>query len=119
MILAEIGLDMGRFPTAGHLVAWTGLCPGQNESGGKRKPARLRKGAPWLKARRGAPKAICAVAASLLTTIYHILKDGTAYCDLGANHFDKRPAQVKVNRLIAQLARLGYEANLRPVAQAA
>jgi hypothetical protein len=145
MILAEIGLDMGRFPTAGHLVAWTGLCPGQNESGGKRKPARLRKGAPWLKAtlvqcavaaskkkdsyfraqfqrlkaRRGAPKAICAVAASLLTTIYHILKDGTAYCDLGANHFDKRPAQVKVNRLIAQLARLGYEANPRPVAQAA
>src|SRR5215469_16694942 len=60
MILAEIGLDMGRFPTAGHLVAWTGLCPGQNESGGKRKPARLRKGAPWLKA----TLVQCAVAAS-------------------------------------------------------
>jgi transposase len=49
MILAETGLDMSRFATAGHIVAWTGLCPGQNESGGKRKPARLRKGAPWLK----------------------------------------------------------------------
>ena len=145
MILAEIGLDMGRFPTAGHIVAWSGLCPGQNESGGKRKPAKLRKGAPWLKttlvqcavsaskkkgsyfraqfqrlkSRRGAPKATCAVAASLLTTIYHMLKDGTAYCDLGADYFDKRPAQVKVNRLVAQLAKLGYEANLRPVAQAA
>jgi transposase len=145
MILAEIGLDMGRFPTAGHIVAWTGLCPGQNESGGKRKPAKLRKGAPWLKttlvqcavsasrtknsyfraqfqrlkSRIGAPKATCAVAASLLTTIYHMLKDGTAYCDLGADYFDKRPAQVKVNRLVAQLAKLGYEANLRPVAQAA
>lgn len=49
MILAEIGLDMDRFATAGHLVAWAGLCPGQNESGGKRKPSKLRKGAPWLK----------------------------------------------------------------------
>ena len=143
MILAEIGLDMGRFATAGHLVAWTGLCPGQNESGGKRKPARLRKGAPWLKttlvqcaisaskkkdsyfraqfqrlkSRRGAPKAACAVAASLLTTICHMLKDGTAYRDLGAGHFDKRSAQVKVNRLVAQLAKLGYQASLQPLAQ--
>jgi transposase len=114
MILAEIGLDMERFPTAGHLVAWAGLCPGQNESAGKHKPSKLRKGAPWLKTalvqcaisaskkkgsyfqaqfqrlkdRRGAPKAVCAVAASLLTTIYHMLKDGTAYRDLGAAHFD-------------------------------
>src|SRR6185312_14813668 len=48
-ILAEIGRDMSRFPTAGHLIAWAGLCPGQNESAGKRKSARLRKGAPWLK----------------------------------------------------------------------
>jgi transposase len=145
VILAEIGLDMGRFPTAGHLVAWAGLCPGQNESAGKQKPSKLRKGAPWLKttlvqcavsaskkkgsyfkaqfhrlkARRGAPKALCAVAASLLTTIYHMLKDGTVFCDLGAGHFDKRPAQAKVTRLLAQLARLGYEADLRPLAQAA
>src|SRR5271155_4087961 len=49
VILAEIGRDMSRFPTAGHLVAWAGLCPGQNERAGKRKSSRLRKGAPWLK----------------------------------------------------------------------
>src|SRR4249920_4083883 len=100
-ILAEITPDMTRFATAGHLVAWAGLCPGQNESAGKRKSSRLRKGAPWLKtilvqcawaatrkkdsyygaqfrrlrAKRGPKKAICAVAASMLTAIYHMLKD--------------------------------------------
>ena len=103
IVLAEIGREMSRFPTAGHLLAWAGMCPGQNESAGKRKSSRLRKGAPWLKtilvqcawaatrkkdsyygaqfkrlrAKRGPKKAICAVAASMLTAIYHILKDGT------------------------------------------
>ena len=106
-ILSEIGADMSRFATAGHLIAWSGLCPGQNESAGKRKRTRLRKGAPWLKtmlvqcawaakrannsyykaqffrlqARRGPQKAICAVAASILTAIYHMLKDGTFHQD--------------------------------------
>ncbi len=100
IILAEIGRDMSRFPTAGHLLAWAGMCPGQNESAGKRKSSRLRKGAPWLKtilvqcawaatrkkdsyygaqfkrlrATRGPKKAICAVAASMLTAIYHMLR---------------------------------------------
>src|SRR3979409_2428504 len=123
-ILSEIGRDMSRFPTAGHMVAWAGLCPGQNESAGKRKPARLRKGAPWLKtmlvqcawaakrkkdsyykaqffrlqSRRGPQKAICAVAASILTAIYHILRDGTEHQDLGANHFDRRSTQGKARR---------------------
>jgi transposase len=141
-ILAEIGLDMSRFPTAGHMVSWAGLCPGQNESAGKRKSTRLRKGAPWLKtllvqcawaaknqknsyfkaqfhrlkARRGPQKAICAVAASLLTTIYHMLKTGTAYKDLGADHFDRRPAEMKARHLTAQLAKLGYEVQLTPLA---
>src|SRR5262249_17955974 len=69
--LLEIGLDMPRFPTAGHLLAWAGLCPRSDESAGKRRSNRLRKGAPWLK------KAICAVAASILTAVYHMLKDGT------------------------------------------
>jgi transposase len=144
-ILAEIGLDMSRFPTAGHMVSWAGLCPGQNESAGKRKSTRLRKGAPWLKtllvqcawaaknqknsyfkaqfhrlkARRGPQKAICAVAASLLTTIYHMLKNGTAYKDLGADHFDRRPVELKAKHLTAQLARLGYEVQLTPLATAA
>ncbi len=102
-VLSEIGADMTRFDSDGHLIAWTGLCPSQNESAGKRKRTRLRKGAPWLKtaliqcawaaknaktsyyraqflrlkARRGPQKAICAVAASILTAIYHMLRDGT------------------------------------------
>ncbi|HEY1432890.1 MAG TPA: IS110 family transposase [Stellaceae bacterium] len=154
-IVAEIGRDMSRFPSAGHLLAWAGLCPGQNESPtgqarglkahGKRKAARLRKGAPWLKTmlvqcawaakrkkdsyyraqfyqisvRRGPQKAICAVAASLLTAIYHMLKDGTAHQDLGANHFDRRPVEARVQNLVARLAKLGYQVQLQPLREAA
>ena len=70
------------------------------------------------RARRGAPKAFCAVAASLLTTIYHMLKDGTQFRDLGKDHFDKRPTKAKVNRLLAQLAKLGYQADVRLLANA-
>jgi transposase len=154
-ILAEIGRDMSRFATAGHLLAWAGLCPGQNESPtgqarglkahGKRKPVRLRHGSPWLKTmlvqcawaakrkkdsyyraqfhrlsgRRGPQKAICAVAAALLTAIYHMLKDGTAHHDLGADHFERRPPQVRVKLLVARLAKLGYQVQLQPLPQAA
>jgi transposase len=144
-ILAEIGRDMSRFPTAGHLVSWAGLCPGQNESAGKRKSSRLRKGAPWLKtmlvqcawaakrqknsyyaaqfhrlkSRRGPQKAICAVAASILTAVYHMLNDGTSHQDLGADYFDRRSPEVKARRLVAQLSRLGFEVQLQPLAQAA
>jgi transposase len=144
-ILSEIGPDMSRFPTAGHLVAWAGLCPGQNESAGKRKSSRLRKGAPWLKtmlvqcawaakrkkdsyyraqffrlqSRRGPQKAICAVAASILTAIYNILKDGTEHHDLGVTYFDHRPAEVKANRLVARLKKLGFTVQLQPIAEAA
>src|SRR6516225_28934 len=141
-ILAEIGRDMSRFPTAAHLVAWAGLCPGQNESAGKRKSARLRRGAPWLKtmlvqcawaakrakdsyyraqfhrlrSRRGPQKAICAVAASLLTAIYHMLKSGLPHRDLGADYFDRRSPEAKAKRLVAQLAHLGFAAQLQPLA---
>jgi len=144
-ILSEIGHDMTRFATAGHLLAWAGMCPGHNESGGKRKSSRLRKGAPWLKAmliqcawaakrkkdsyyraqfyrlqsRRGPQKAICAVAASLLTAIYHILKDGVEHRDLGAAHFDSRRPEAKAKRLVAQLAKLGFTVQLQPTVQAA
>lgn len=145
IILAEIGRDMSRFPTAGHLLAWSGMCPGQNESAGKRKSSRLRKAAPWLKtilvqcawaatrkkdsyygaqfkrlrAKRGPKKAICAVAASMLTAIYHMLNDGTQHQDLGADHFDRRSNAVKASHHVAQLARLGFRVELQPVAQAA
>jgi transposase len=144
-ILAEIGTDMSRFPTAGHLLAWAGMCPAQNESAGKRKSSRLRKGAPWLKtmlvqcawaasrkkdsyykaqfnrlrSRRGPKKAICAVAASILTAIYHMLTDGTLHEDLGADHFDRRSTEVKAKRLVAQLAKLGFQVELQPLARAA
>jgi len=145
IILSEIGSDMGRFPTAGHLLAWAGLCPSQNESAGKRKSSRLRKGAPWLKTllvqcawaasrkkdsyykaqfhrlrgKHGPKKAICAVAASMLTAIYHILKDGVPHQDLGVDYFEKRKPEAKVKRLVAQIAKLGFEATLKPLAKAA
>jgi transposase len=145
MILAEAGRDMSRFPTAGHLLAWAGLCPAQNESAGKRKRSRLRKGDRWLKttmvqcavsavkkkdsyykaqfsrlcSKHGAKKAYCAVAASMLTAIYHMLKNGVEHHDLGASHFDKRSADMKAKRLVAQLAKLGYQVTLPPMAQAA
>jgi transposase len=144
-ILAEIGTDMGRFPTAGHLLSWAGLCPGQNESAGKRKSSRMRKGSPWLKTllvqcafaaarkkdsyykaqfnrlrgRHGAKKAICAVAASMLTAIYHMLKSGTEHQDLGANHFDRRSVEIKAKRLAAQIAKLGYQVEIRQMPPAA
>jgi transposase len=144
-ILSEVGCDMSRFPTAGHLIAWAGLCPGQNESAGKRKSTRLRKGAPWLKtmlvqcawaakrkkdsyyraqffrlqARRGPQKAICAVAASILTAIYHMLKNGVEHHDLGGDYFDRRSPQLKAKRLVAQLAKLGFSVQLQPNGQAA
>jgi transposase len=144
-ILAEIGIDMSRFRTSGHLIAWAGMCPGQNQSAGKRKSSRLRKGAPWLKtmlvqcawaakrqknsyykaqfhrlsARRGPQKAICAVAASILTAIYHIILRGTPYQDLGADHFDNRSTEAKANRLVAQLSKLGYAVQVQPIATAA
>src|SRR4051794_24158307 len=141
VIVAEIGLGMGRFPTAGHLVSWAGLCPGNDESAGKRRSTRLRKGAPWLKTtlvqcawaasrkkasylqaqyhrlrgRRGPRKAVCAVAASILTAAYHMLKDGTVYADLGPDHFDRRSREVQARRLVRRLADLGYTAELAPV----
>ena len=144
-ILAEIGTDMSRFPTAGHFVAWAGLCPGQNESAGKTKSSRLRKGAPWLKtalvqaawsaikqkdsyyraqfhrlkARGGKKKAICAVAASMLTAIYHMLSHGVEHEDLGAAHFDRRSTDTKAKRLVAQLTKLGFQVALEPLKKAA
>jgi transposase len=128
IILSEIGLDMSRFPTAGHLLSWAGLCPRNDESAGKRRSTRLRKGDLRLKTllvrcawaakrkkgsyfnaqffricgRRGPKKAACAVAASLLTTIYHMLKDGTQFQDLGADHFDRQPKEVRAKRLVVQ-----------------
>jgi transposase len=140
VIVSEIGIDMSRFPTAGHLISWAGLCPRNDESAGKRRSTRLRKGATWLKTtlvqcawaasrrkasylqaqfqrlrhRRGPKKAICAVAASILTAVYHMLRDGTFYQDLGAEHFRLASPESQANRLARQIAKLGFTCTLAP-----
>ena len=124
-------------------MSWAGLCPRGDESAGERRSTRLRKGAPWLKAalvqcawaasrkkdgylraqfqrlraRRGPKKAICAVAASILTAAYHMLRDGTFYRDLGPDHFNRRAKGDRTARLVRQLTALGY--TVQPPAQLA
>jgi transposase len=134
-IVSEIGVDMSRFQTSAHIISWAGFCPRNDESAGKRRSTRLRKGAPWLKtllvqcawcaartkntylqaqflrlkARRGPKKAIMAVAASMLTAIYHMLKNGVDYRDLGADHFSRHDKTKSVNRLLRKIENLGFE----------
>jgi transposase len=142
VIVAEIGFDMSRFPTAGHLISWAGLCPRQQESAGKRLSTRTRPGNPWLKttlvqvawvaartrntylraqflrlkSRRGPKKAILAVAASILTAAYHILKDEVTYHDLGADYFERRDQTKLARHLIRRLEHLGLSVEVKPAA---
>jgi len=142
VIAAEIGLEMTRFPTAGHLISWAGLCPKMDESAGRRRSTRVRKGAPWLKttlvtaawaavrkktgylrtqflrlkARRGPKKAVLAVAASMLTAVYHMLRNGSAYRDLGGDHFDQRDKRHVAKRLIKRLGEMGYTVEVKAAA---
>ena len=142
VLVSEIGVDMSRFPTAGHLVSWAGLCPRNDESAGKRRSTRLRPGAPWLKAtltqaawsaaraktgylraqflrlksRRGPKKAIMAVAASMLTAAYYMLRDDVDYRDLGTDHFDRLDKTHAAERLVRRLRNLGFEVELKAAA---
>jgi transposase len=142
VIVSEIGIDMSRFASAAHLLSWACICPRNDESAGKRRSNRMRKGGTWLKttlvqcawaaarkkgsylqaqfcrikARRGPKKAIMAVVASMLTAIYHMLKEGTTYQDLGSNHFDRRSTDQQKNRLVKRLADLGYAVEIKPLA---
>lgn len=137
--MAEIGVDMSRFPSAGHLVSWAGLCPRSDESAGKRRSTRVRKSGTWLKttlvsaawagarkkdsyllaqflrikSRRGAKKAILAVAASMLTAAYYMLRDSVEYRDLGPLHFDRRDKAKTIRRLVRRLSDLGCDVQIR------
>ena len=142
IIVAEIGTDMSRFPTAAHLAAWAGVAPGNNESGGKRRTGKTRKGSKplgvalnqaahaaartkntylaaqyhRLARRRGKKKAIMAVAHSILVIAYHLIQRKEPYRDLGADYFDKRRPEALANHLVKRLEGLGYTVSLEPQA---
>jgi transposase len=139
-IIAEIGVDMSRFPTAKHLASWAGLCPGNKESGGKRLSGKTRKGDVWLRAvllevawaiahtkdnylavqfrrlaqRRGLKRAALAIAHSVLGIIYYMLRDGTTYKDLGAEYFDQLDKAKIERHHVRRLEQLGYTVTLSP-----
>ena len=140
IIVAEIGTDLRRFPSAKHLASWAGMCPGNGESGGKRLSGKTRKGNQWLRqvlieiahvasktrdtylaaqyrriaARRGKKRALVALGHTILVIIYHILTRHQPYQDLGPAYFDQLDRQHLERRLVRRLERLGYTVSLQP-----
>jgi transposase len=144
-VLSEMGVEMSCFPTEGHAASWAGLCPGNNESAGKRKSGKTRKGDQWLRrylteaawaairkkgsylsalyhrlvVRRGKKKAIVAVAHRLLVIIYHMIKDQASYRELGADYFNKLNTAYVQRHHVKRLESLGFKVILEPVSKAA
>jgi transposase len=142
VLIAEIGVDMRRFPTAQHLASWAGLCPGQNESAGKRRSGRIRPGNRWLRMalieaaslaarsrttafgaryrriarHRGHKKAVVAVAHAMLVTAYHLLDREMDYREPGVDYFDRRHADRARRHAVRLLERQGYRVVLEPAA---
>jgi transposase len=145
VLIAEIGVDMSAFPTAKHLASWAGMCPGNDESAGKRRSGKTRKGSKWLRAtlteaalaatrtknsylaaqyqrlrgRRGHSKAVTAVGHSILTAAWHMLHTGELYRDLGGDYFTRQNPDLLTKRLVRQLQTLGHQVTLEPLDAAA
>jgi transposase len=145
VLLAEMGWDMSRFPSDKNLASWAGMCPGNNESAGKRRNGKTRKGSRWLRhalieaahgaartknkylktqyhriaAHRGKKKALVAVGHSILIISYHLLTRGQEYTDLGDNYFDERDRSAVQRRCVKRLEKLGFKVDLQATASAA
>lgn len=145
VIAAEVGTDVKRFPTAEHLISWAGMCPGNNESAGKRRSSRIKPGNRSLRSaiveaanaaghkkncylsamyhrltgRRGKKRALIAVARTILQSCYYMIERGASYQELGADYFERRDPEGLAKRLVKRIEKLGFAVNLQPVPQTA